>query len=86
MNDKPKPLPVDENAREARRILERVDRESETIGTSSLARNVERAKNHFAGNDGEDAIERWGKRIGRGLSLLAFVVLAIWLFNFLTRQ
>ncbi len=75
----------DDAVREARRILERVERDSETIGTSSLARSVEKAKGHFSGTDGEDAIERWGKRIGRGLSLVAFIALAVWLVNFLGR-
>ena len=38
---------------------------------------------HFAGHDGgveRDPVEIWGKRIGRGLSLVGFVALAIYLY------
>jgi hypothetical protein len=51
---------------------------SSTLLSSSLAR----AADHFAAKDAEpeDAAERWGKRIGRGLSLIAFLVL-LWYFG-----
>lgn len=80
--------PGDDNAREVRRILERVERDSETIGTSSLARTANRARDHFGGADADrnDRVEVWGRRIGRALSLAAFVGLAIWLFNYLGRH
>ncbi len=73
--------------REAREALERVARDSETIGTSSLARAGRRLGGHFAGNDaigdadggGTDPIELWGRRIGRALSLIGVVVLAYFL-------
>jgi hypothetical protein len=75
------------NAEEARAILERVARESETVGASSLARTADRVTRHFSGEDkaapGEaqdDPIEVLGKRIGRVLSLIAFVALAIYLY------
>lgn len=65
---------------EARRVLERVARDTETVGTSSLARVSRRVGRHFAGGDavgeedgGTDQVEIWGRRVGRGLS----VVLAI---------
>ncbi len=72
---------------EARQALERVARDSETIGTSSLARTSRRLSDHFAGRDavgtaeggGTDPIELWGRRVGRALSVLAFVVLSLWL-------
>ena len=90
---------------EAREALERVARDSETLGTSSLARIGRRLGDHFAARDavgtgrdrrgtdrgtGRDApgterdgetdpIELWGRRIGRGLSLVGFVVLTLWL-------
>lgn len=79
----------DERTREAeaREALERVARDSETIGTSSLARAGQRVANHFAGKDaigagehGEtDPMELWGRRIGRVLSLVGVVVLTYWL-------
>ena len=72
---------------EAKEALERVARDSETVGTSSLARVGERVSDHFAARDalgagdrGEtDPIELWGRRIGRGLSLVGVVVLTYWL-------
>jgi hypothetical protein len=82
-------LAVKERTREdeAKESLERIARESETVGTSSLARVGERVSDHFAGKDalgaGEsdetDPIELWGRRIGRGLSLVGVVALTYWL-------
>jgi hypothetical protein len=60
--------------------------ESDTIATSALARTAKRATDHFAardavGADGSvDRIELWGRRIGRALSLVAFIALAIYLY------
>lgn len=73
-----------ERERQSREALERVARDSETIGTSSLARAGRRVGGHFAGEDavggaeggGTDPIELWGRRIGRVLSLIGVVVLA----------
>jgi cytochrome c-type biogenesis protein CcmH/NrfG len=72
--------------REALAELERL-RERETFGTSALAQAARRATDHFAAKDavGEadgatDRIELWGRRIGRGLSLVAFIGLAIYLY------
>jgi hypothetical protein len=72
---------------EARAALERVARESETVGGSSMGRVGRRLGDHFsardavgAGERGEtDPIELWGRRIGRGLSLVGVVLLAFWL-------
>jgi ferric-dicitrate binding protein FerR (iron transport regulator) len=76
-----------EREREAREALERVRRDSESIGSSALARMSRQAQDHFSGRDahgaaedgGTDAIELWGRRIGRGLSLVGVVVLGLWL-------
>ena len=55
--------------------------EGDTFATSALARTAQRATDHFTATDaGEDRIERWGRRIGRGLSLVALVALAIYLY------
>ncbi|HYF52646.1 MAG TPA: hypothetical protein VEA41_00115 [Salinarimonas sp.] len=77
----------EDRKRESDEALRRVARDSETVGTSSLARNARRVGDHFTGRDavgqgegGEtDAIEVWGRRIGRGLSLIGVVALAYWL-------
>jgi hypothetical protein len=72
-----------EREREAREALDRVARESETIGGSSLGRVGRRLGGHFAAQDavgeadgGTDPIELWGRRIGRALSLIGVIVLA----------
>lgn len=58
-----------------RSALDRVARDSETLGSSSLARAARRTGDHFAGTDApeNDPIELWGRRIGRGLSLLGVI-------------
>lgn len=73
--------------RETRATLDRVARESETLGTSSLARAGRRVGAHFAGQDavgqdergGTDPAEVWGRRVGRVLSLGLGVALTWWL-------
>jgi ferric-dicitrate binding protein FerR (iron transport regulator) len=77
----------EERQRESREALERVKRDSETAGSSALARMSQRAQDHFAARDAEgaseggstDPIELWGRRIGRSLSVIGFVVLVLWL-------
>jgi ferric-dicitrate binding protein FerR (iron transport regulator) len=75
-----------EREREAREALERVRRDTETVGSSALARMSRRAQDHFGASDAPvtedgqaDQIELWGRRIGRALSLVGVVVLALWL-------
>ncbi len=78
---------MNDREQEAREALERVRRDSEVAGTSSVARLGRRVGDHFgakdavgAGEDGAtDPIEIWGRRIGRSLSLVAFVALSVWL-------
>lgn len=72
---------------EAKAALEAVRRDSETLGTSSLARATRRAGDHFSGRDaageaeggGTDPIEVWGRRIGRVLSVVLALALTAWL-------
>ena len=72
---------------EARKTLERVAVDSEVIGQSTLARTVNRARSHMAADDAdpEDKVEVWGRRVGRGLSLIVFLILAVWLGGYLRR-
>jgi hypothetical protein len=80
-------LKPEDREREAREALERVRRDSESLGSSSLARAGRRVGDHFAGRDaareaeggGIDPIEVWGRRIGRALSVVGVVVLSLWL-------
>jgi hypothetical protein len=67
--------------REALKTLQGLT-ERDTFATSALARTAQRASDHFSAKDAapEDRIELWGRRIGRGLSLIGFVALAIYLY------
>jgi hypothetical protein len=79
----------EDERREALRTLDSL-RDSDTFATSALARTARRATDHFAARDAMndavrpdgsvDKIELWGRRIGRGLSLIGLVVLAIYLY------
>lgn len=71
------------NEAEAKRILERVAQESETVGTSSVKRVAERVKGHLSANDTQENewAELWGKRIGRTLGAIFVVVLIIHLLR-----
>ncbi len=84
MNDKRKQS-RDEQAEEARRILDRVERDSETVGTSSMVRTTRQFGKNISGRDGNaddnDPIEVLGKRIGRTLGWIAMVILVIYLLN-----
>ena len=68
--------PRDPIAEAARRDLDRVAREGETLGGTAM----DAASRHLDKPEEEDAIEKLGKRIGRGL---AFVILpfVIWYFG-----
>lgn len=73
--------------RESRAALERVQRDSETLGASSIARVARRAGDHFSGRDAieeeaagaPDPVEIWGRRIGRALSVVLAIALVWWL-------
>jgi hypothetical protein len=70
---------------EAKRILDRINRDSETIATSSIARTSDQFKKHLGGVDGnaddEDPVEILGKKIGRSLGWIAVIMLIIYLLN-----
>lgn len=72
-----------DNEAEAKRILERVAQESETVGTSSAKRVAERVKGHMTAQDADENewAELWGKRIGRVLGAIFVVVLIIHLLR-----
>lgn len=68
-------MPDPDRDRESRAALERVARETDTVGASSLARMSRRVGDHFTAADAErdgvgaDPVEVWGRRIGRALSV-----------------
>lgn len=67
-----------ENQVESRRIIGRVDAESDASMT-------QRVQDHMTGKDaaGKDWAELWGTRIGRWLGVGLLVYLLWWLFTFL---
>lgn len=77
-------------AAEASEALARVERDAETLGTSSAARVAgatgRKLADHFAARDARsesgdaDPVELWGRRIGRALSLIGVIVLT-WLLG-----
>ncbi len=68
-----------QKAKEAQRIINRVERESEQLGTSSMARSANKVRDHMMGEEApeDDKVEVMGKRIGRILAV-AFIVFLIY--------
>ncbi|KQT85518.1 hypothetical protein [Aurantimonas sp. Leaf443] len=66
-------------AREAKAILERIRQETEPQVGAHTQAMATRTRDHFSGRDdpSDDRIEILGKRIGRSLSVVGFVVLAL---------
>ncbi len=77
----------DDKAREAQRILDRVDMEGEALGTSAFARTANRARQHLSAGDADpnDPIEIWGTRIGRIGGVIFAIFLVLWLVTHFTR-
>ena len=77
----------DQRERQAKKALDRVQRDSEVVGHSSFVRAAGKARDHLAGADADqdDPAEVWGRRVGRGLSVIAVIALLIWLLSWLTR-
>lgn len=75
----------EKQAEAARRDLERLAEQGEIIGTSAMARSarasLERAGRHLGAADApdDDPIELWGTRIGRGLGVIFFIGLLIYM-------
>jgi len=71
--------------REALATLEEL-RGDDTFASSGLGRAAQRAAEHFSGKDAVepdgsfDPAELWGRRIGRALSFIAVIGLAIYLY------
>jgi hypothetical protein len=68
---------------DALRNLQGLERESDLLGRSALGQAAKRTADHFSAAEAKaenDPIELWGRRIGRVLSAIAFVALAVYLF------
>ena len=77
-----------DRSEQARRDLERLSEEGGLLNTPKLKAKTDSVRDHLAAadTDQDDRIEVWGTRIGRWLSVVVFVLLALWLFNFFTRN
>ncbi len=72
----------EETRRAALKELHGLRHEGAELG-GAISAMAKRTASHFSGHDGateRDPIELWGKRIGRTLSLIGFVALAIYLY------
>lgn len=69
----------DKNARESRRIINRVGQETE-------ATMAQRVRDHMEGRDADqnDWAEVWGTRIGRGMGVVILLILLWSLFSIIT--
>ena len=70
--------------RQALRDLDRVTEQSEVLGSSSMARVANGTRDQeMAGSnpEQEDAIDIWGRRIGRGLALLVAGAIIVYVLN-----
>lgn len=65
----------EERQRESRRILERMQAQTDGGAMMAVQRTAKRGQDHLAASDADqtDRIEVWGTRIGRGISLLLLV-------------
>ncbi|MBV2144825.1 hypothetical protein KUG47_15095 [Falsochrobactrum sp. TDYN1] len=79
-----KQAPVLEGQEEARRILERLERESSAT-QSMVQRGLSRTASHLSAQDADkdDHIEVWATRIGRMLGLLITSAIIVWLILYL---
>lgn len=78
----------DERAAKARRELDRITAEGQGFADSALAKAAKAAKGHFgaAGADQTDRVEVWAIRSARVGSLIAVVVLIVWLSEWFNRS
>lgn len=71
----------DETVRQSKRALDRLGEEGGLSATPAMKSAANSVRDHFAAKDADktDRIEVWGTRIARGLAVLAFAGLVVWL-------
>lgn len=71
----------DEAGRESRRIIARMNAETDGGAMTAVRRATKRGRDHFTAGDADenDWIELWGTRIGRAVGLVLFAGLVIYL-------
>ncbi len=72
----------DERVRAAKRDLERLAGDGGVSASPARKSKFNSVKGHFTATDADqtDGAELWGTRIARGLAVIAFIVLAVWLY------
>lgn len=72
-----------ERRHDAHATLDRLESQTETLGSSAFVRMADKARTHFtaAEVDQEDRIEVWASRVGRILGLLFAIGLVIHLVS-----
>jgi hypothetical protein len=75
----------DDQQRESRRIIGRMNAETDGAAMGVVRRSARRGRDHFAAADADenDWVELWGTRIGRAISLTLFLALVIYLGSIL---
>jgi hypothetical protein len=71
----------EDQQRESQRILARMQAQTDGGVMTAVQRTAKRGRDHFAASDADEAdpIEVWGTRIGRGISLILFVCLLVYI-------
>lgn len=73
----------DETVRQAKRALDRLGEEGGLSASPVMKSAANNVRDHFTAKDADknDKVEVWGTRIARGLALLAFVGLVLWMIG-----
>ena len=73
----------DETVRQAKRALDRLGEEGGLSASPVMKSAANSVRDHFTAKDADktDQVEVWGTRIARGLALVAFVGLVLWMIR-----
>ena len=71
----------DDTVRKAKRTLDRIGEEGGLSATPVMKSAANSVRDHFAAADADknDKVEIWGTRIARGLAVVAFAGLVLWM-------
>ena len=73
----------DETVRQAKRSLDRLGEEGGLSASPVMKSAANSVRDHFTAKDADktDKFEVWGTRIARGLALVAFAGLVLWMIG-----
>ncbi|SOE16931.1 hypothetical protein SAMN05877838_1817 [Hoeflea halophila] len=71
----------DDRVREAKRTLDRISEEGGLSASPVMKSAANSIRDHFTAKDADrnDRVEVWGTRIARGLAVVAFAGLVLWM-------